>query len=299
MFDSGEKFEINKETGEMQSRTPLTKEERNDLRTMLIEKFGNVPVTFEVTPADSNQVRIGEPSVYTVAGIILSDSSYGTVYLTQSEYDRLWALQLPTFENCFVSTTNYVADPNAIYSVIYAPFSNTDEQKNILWDIHSNKEFDANATRISVGGRYISELDGIDDMVKSMSQVFLYVGLVFALFAILLFSNFISTSISQKRHEIGILRAVGARGTDVFKIFFSESFIIAFICSLLATVSTAILCSVINTAMAAEVGASIFVFGPFSIIIVIATAILTAILATFVPVWLAARKKPVESIRAI
>ena len=299
MFDSGEKFEINKETGEMQSRTPLTKEERNDLRTMLIEKFGNIPVTFEVTPADSNQVRIGEPSVYTVAGIILSDPSYGTVYLTQSEYDRLWALQLPTFENCFVSTTNYVADPNAIYSVIYAPFSNTDEQKNILWDIHSNKEFDANATRISVGGRYISELDGIDDMVKSMSQVFLYVGLVFALFAILLFSNFISTSISQKRHEIGILRAVGARGTDVFKIFFSESFIIAFICSLLATVSTAILCSVINTAMAAEVGASIFVFGPFSIIIVIATAILTAILATFVPVWLAARKKPVESIRAI
>ena len=122
---------------------------------------------------------------------------------------------------------------------------------------------------------------------------------MFALFAILLFSNFISTSINQKRHEIGILRAVGARGNDVFKIFFSESFVIAFICSLLATVATAIVCSLLNTTLAAEIGASIFVFGPFSIAIVIVTALVTAILATFVPVWLAARKKPVESIRAI
>ena len=163
-----------------------------------------------------------------------------------------------------------------------------------------SKDFDENASRISIYGRYVSELDSIDALVKSLSKVFLYVGLVFALFAILLFSNFISTSISQKRHEIGILRAVGARGNDVFKIFFSESFVIALICSALASIGTAILCAVINNYISGNIlGASIFVFGPFSLLIIVATAVITATLATFIPVWLASRKKPVDSIKAI
>ena len=297
-ISSGEIYEIDEKTGERINVSPLTAEQRSEYMALLFKAFGDIKITVDLTPADSNQLRIGDPTSYTVVGVV-NTQSYNALYVTHDEYERLWDTQFKTLEFATVTTTDYVADENAIYSVLYTPFTNTEAQKNTLWDIHSNKDFDSNASRISVGGRYISELDSIDEMVKSMSQIFLYVGLVFALFAILLFSNFISTSISQKRHEIGILRAVGARGTDVFKIFFSESFVIAFICSLFATAGTAVLCSFINTSMVEEFGAAIFVFGPFSIFIVIATALITAILATFVPVWLAARKKPVESIRAI
>ena len=290
--------EYDKETGEEISSRPITAQERTECRALLIKAFGDAQITVSLTLADSSYMKIGDPYTYTVVGITTT-SEQNEVFITESEYNKLWNIQYVTFDFCEIADTEYVEDPNAVYSMIYAPFSNTHEQTNILWDIHSDKKFDENSTRLSVGGRYISELDSIDEMVKSMSKVFLYVGLVFALFAILLFSNFISTSISQKRHEIGILRAVGARGNDVFKIFFSESFVIAFICSLFATIATAIICSALNTSLAAEIGASIFVFGPFSIAIVIVTALVTAILATFVPVWLAARKKPVESIRAI
>ena len=290
--------EYDQDTGKEISSRPLTEQERTECRSLLVKAFGDTPITVSLTLADSQQMKISDAYTYTAVGFAPS-MSQSVFYVTQSEYDRLWNIQYVTFDFCEIATTDYVEDPNAVYSMIYAPFSDTEGQKNTLWDIHSNKEFGSDATRLSIGGRYISELDGIDEMVKSMSKIFLYVGLVFALFAILLFSNFISTSISQKRHEIGILRAVGARGTDVFKIFFSESFVIAFICSLLATVATAVICSLLNTSLTAELGASIFVFGPFSIAIVIATALLTAILSTFVPVWLAARKKPVESIRAI
>lgn len=295
---SGTVREYDKETGEEISSRPITAQERTECRALLIKAFGDAQITVSLTLADSSYMKIGEPYTYTVVGITTT-SEQNEVFITESEYNKLWNIQYVTFDFCEIADTEYVEDPNAVYSMIYAPFSNTHEQTNILWDIHSDKKFDENSTRLLVGGRYISELDSIDEMVKSMSKVFLYVGLVFALFAILLFSNFISTSISQKRHEIGILRAVGARGNDVFKIFFSESFVIAFICSLFATIATAIICSALNTSLAAEIGASIFVFGPFSIAIVIVTALVTAILATFVPVWLAARKKPVESIRAI
>lgn len=299
MFSTNEKYELDVETGERIPLGSLSNEERYELRKRLISTFSDIPLTVALTPADSNMIKIGEATNYTVVGIVNTDS-YGSLFITQSEYSRLWQTQFTLLEYCTVFSTDYVAEDNAYYTMIYAPFANTDEQKDMLWDIHKNKEFDENASRISIYGRYVSELDNIDYMVKSLSKVFLYVGLVFALFAILLFSNFISTSISQKRHEIGILRAVGARGNDVFKIFFSESFVIALICSALASIGTAILCTVINNSLSESIlGASIFVFGPFSLLIIVATAVLTATLATFVPVWIASRKKPVDSIKSL
>ena len=95
------------------------------------------------------------------------------------------------------------------------------------------------------------------------------------------------------------MRAVGARGTDVFKIFFSESFVIATICVLLASVISSAICSFLNSQMAANESASIFVFGAMSMAVLVAIAIVTTVIATFIPVWNAARKKPIESIRTV
>ena len=294
---SGEKYDLS-ENGEITNQRPLVKAEREEIIKRLLAEFGNIPLSFSLTPADSDYLKIGDPTTYTVVGIAL-ESEYGIVYITKAEYNKHWENQFKTFDFCTAMETNYKSDGGTSYSLVYAPFTDTAAQKDMLWDIHENKDFNENSTRISLGGMYISELDMIDELVQSLSKVFLYVGLAFAAFAILLFSNFISTSISQKKREIGILRAVGARGTDVFKIFFSESFVIAFICSIISIIGTTVVCSALNTSIATELGASIFVFGPFSILIIIGTALITAILATFIPVWIAAKKKPVESIRAI
>ena len=106
-------------------------------------------------------------------------------------------------------------------------------------------------------------------------------------------------NISQKKREIGILRAVGARGTDVFKIFFSESFFISLICVLFSTLGSFALCAVLNVELAEGLGASLFVFGIPSFAVLVGVALLTAVIATFLPVYNAARRKPVDSIRAL
>ncbi|MDR3185369.1 MAG: ATP-binding cassette domain-containing protein, partial [Christensenellaceae bacterium] len=64
--------------------------------------------------------------------------------------------------------------------------------------------------------------------------VWFVIGLI--LIASLSIMNFIATSINYKQKEIGVLRAVGARGRDVLNIFSSESLIIAIINSILACV---------------------------------------------------------------
>lgn len=134
-----------------------------------------------------------------------------------------------------------------------------------------------------------------------LAKVFLWVGIVMALFSMMLLSNFISVSIANKKKEIGILRAVGARGLDVFKIFFSESFIIAFICSVASVVFTALLSSSINGIFVKQMSNYFapFIFGIVPVIMIFAVAFVSATIATFIPVFKASKKKPVDSIRSL
>ncbi len=270
------------------------------------ETYG-ISLTLLVKPSDrmgNSNVTAADVKNYTIVGVVAIERDqqmygYGSIYLAEAEVNALWELQKTLLENYSEQDTNYVFDPDAIYSTLYLPYDHSREQTNYLWTLYNTDSFDAQDTRLLLKGSYIESLRTVDEMVQMLSQIFLYVGLALALFAILLFSNFISVSISQKKREIGILRAVGARSIDVFKIFFSESFVIALIAVTLSVTGSAVLCSVLNTELGAQLGASIFVFGVPSIAIMLGIAFATAVLATFLPVYHAARKKPVESIRAL
>ncbi len=67
----------------------------------------------------------------------------------------------------------------------------------------------------------------------------------------------------------------------------------------LSIIASILVCNFLNAELANDLGASIFVFGITSFAVLVAVALLTVIIATFLPVYNAARKKPVESIRAL
>ena len=112
-------------------------------------------------------------------------------------------------------------------------------------------------------------------------------------------SNFIATSISYKKQEIGILRAIGARSNDVFKIFFSESFIIAVVNFLLAAVASGAATIFINTLFRKNVGILITIlnFGMRQILLLFVISIAVVAIASFIPVYKIASKRPIEAIR--
>lgn len=244
---------------------------------------------------------LGDLQEFTVVGVLLNESEdvSNKVILSDAVMNRLWDEQKVTVDYYFMVTSKYQEDENAVYGNLYLPYDHSTEKTQTFWEMYNNKEFREDDSRIRPTGMYIERLEMVDEMVTSLSKVFLYVGLVLAAFAALLLSNFISVSISQKKKEIGILRAVGARSFDVFKIFFSESFFIGSICVILASTASSVICKVLNQAYAAELGASLFVFGILSILVLILIAFATIVIATFLPVWNAAKKKPVESIRAL
>lgn len=142
-------------------------------------------------------------------------------------------------------------------------------------------------------------IDSEDSFINEWKKVFLWTWIVFAVFSTLLLSNFISLSISNKKKKIGILRAVGAREGDVFKIFIAESLTIVIICSILALVGTAFVCYALNSSVLEQFGFAILVITFPTILLIFIIGILFAIFATMLPVLKIACKKPVDAIRSI
>ncbi len=268
-------------------------------RNNVIDQFKNENLSFSVRVLNNDYSPIGATINLNVVGYTDFSSNYGstTFIVNANTYNTLWDSQkiyLTYYEN----ETNFVSDINACFNKIYLKFDKSNEQIETLWQIYdsSYNELDF---KLNITNEKIKALSNVDTMISSLSKAFTIIGVILAVFAVLLFSNFISVSISNKKREIGILRAVGARSIDVFKIFFSESFVIAFICLVLSIIGSLLLCNVMNAEFGADLGASIFVFGLPSILILVGIAILTAIISTFIPVFKAARKKPVESIRSL
>ena len=138
----------------------------------------------------------------------------------------------------------------------------------------------------------------IHTVLKVLAKVFLAIGIGFAIFASLLLANFIANSISYKKQEIGILRAIGSRSNDVFAIFFSESLIIAITNFTLATIGVGVITAIINAAFRSNgILVTVLHFGIRQIVLLLIISVGIAALASFLPVKKIASKKPIDAIR--
>lgn len=225
----------------------------------------------------------------------LASDKYGDAPVISSSFAASFKV-MPSeyYEYVTEYETDYVAPENLKYNYIVAKSDNLsedvyfmleDKDNAVSYRMYGNEVYDGAATAIS--------------MIETLSLVFLIAGLVLAVLSALLLFNFISTSISAKRKEIGVLRAVGARGTDVFKIFFAESFIITIICFIISAVVAGVLCFVLNGIFAGAISLSILNYGVLEVLLILGVSVVVAVIATVLPVYFASRKKPVESIRAL
>ncbi len=145
----------------------------------------------------------------------------------------------------------------------------------------------------------VYELDNVKMILEQLSKVFLYIGLFFAFFASVLLATFIASSVAYKKQDIGILRAIGSRSNDVFRIFFSESFVIAFTNFVLSALGTLLAAVWINVSIRNNTGLLITVlsFGIRQLALLFVISMGVAFVASFLPVRKIAAKKPIDAIR--
>ena len=189
--------------------------------------------------------------------------------------------------------TDYVFPEDGMYSSVVALSKNTVEQTKYM--LH----FGDGTFEVKMTNQIFQSVDFMASMVSTLKKVFLIVAIVLGVFSALMLFNFISVSISAKAKEIGILRAVGARGTDVFKIFFSEGGFISFICFILSAVAAFFVCNSLNASISEAISIKMLEYGWMEIGLIFAVAAVVSVIATFIPVVHAAKKPPVESIRSL
>ena len=232
----------------------------------------------------------------TVDSFYYDENNYWYYALSTNLFNTLYVD--PNYNSDYSYETKYTIDENAVYYGAIINIKNNKEKIEKAVNNHYSLMDDDSKYVITNG--VLESIEMVNGFVDGSTKIILIIGIIIAVFSTVLLFNFISVSITNKKKEIGILRAVGARGTDVFKIFFAESFVIILMCFILSIVGNIIACGVINNEIGKEISnITLFVFGYKSIILILILSFAILFLSTFIPVYNIARKKPVDSIRAI
>ena len=219
---------------------------------------------------------------YKIVGYVPSSQKKMDIMILNDKNVSYFCNDVSRYEDCYYSLAVGAMPEN--YSDVKKVVSLSEEKGEIRYSLNNSVTF---------------ELDGMNEVFEILSKVFLGIGIGFAVFASIMLANFIASSISYKKQEIGILRAIGARGSDVFRIFFSESFIIAMINFILSAIGTGVVTALINSVIRTQAGILVTVlsFGIRQIALLLLISVGVAALASFVPVWKIARKRPIDAIR--
>ncbi len=294
--------EIHNSTGSISGTVELTAADINLLLACVEEDWvewgcgEEAPDMFTLNAENSN----GETASLNITGFFIClEGNYGGEYiLNQSFVSDFEVRPSDMYYDDYITgsdiVTDYVVPDDARYNYAITPTDNTMEQTSFMLEDHGSYYY-------GMTNMVYQSATMITNTLETMQLVFLIAGAVMAVLSALMLFNFISASITAKNKEIGVLRAVGARGTDVFKIFFAEAFIIALICFIIATVGAGVACFLLNGIFVSNalIGMSVLNFGLPQVGLIFGISIVISFIATILPVFFAARKSPVESIRAL
>lgn len=235
----------------------------------------------------------GNSGKLTIKGYYATPSYYSYSYnfiLNKNFYNKYAYLDNPISR--YITTTDYVSPNDAKYVKAFSKSTFTSKQIDVFIK-------DSGSYRYRMTDSIYTSISSFTSMITSMKNIFIITGAILGVFAALLLVNFITLSINLKKKEIGILRAVGARGSDVFKIFFAESFVMSIISFIIAAVGAGVGCYFINQTMVKQLNMAVLNYGFINIILILAITLFITVIATFIPTKIASRKPPVEAIRSL
>lgn len=183
----------------------------------------------------------------------------------------------------------------APYCFLLAPMPKDRAQIEKLVSVH----YEDGDRVLKMHNGVVNELDLLKGPLTTMKGIGLILGLGLAVFSTLMIGNYIGASITDKKRDIGILRALGAKANDVYAIFVNESIIIALINALMSIIVTIFACMGLNVLIKdlTQVSLSVLNFGIRQIAIMIIINIAIAVLASLLPIYRMSKKKPIDCIR--
>ncbi len=241
----------------------------------------------------------GESYSANVAGVIFGARRVYGMYVSDELLPQLYRGE-QDLSVTYSYRSEYTPAADAPVTRVLLPFDGSEESaRAIVGMVWAKGE---EGTGFAAENLLFEEVHSFSEAISVFSDIFLGCGIGFGVFSVLLLFNFLSASIAAKRREIGVLRALGARVFDVFRIFLVEALFVALSCGVLCLIGTAVLCEVFNGALADLLALSqieMLAFGIAPALLILVLAFGSALLSTWASVALYARRTPAQGIRGV
>lgn len=192
--------------------------------------------------------------------------------------------------------SNYLQSPLKINNIILNLLDNDQIEKTLKK--YSFIDADDNTIVAKTPYSYNIENSTISlNLIKKISE---YGSILFLIFSVLLINNFIITTINLKEKNIGILRSLGARINDIFKIFIWEGIILSMISLTISIISIFPIIKRFNNIFSNNLHFKLNVlsFDITSILLLILATILLVTFSSIIPIYKLSNKKPVDAIKS-
>jgi len=175
---------------------------------------------------------------------------------------------------------------------------NIDEAEAIAEEIqdtiNDNHGVDDFATAITMGSS-LEQIGTVFDIVRGVLVGIAAIALVVASIGIM---NTMLMSVMERTHEIGVMKAIGAKSSDVLSLFLLESGMVSLIGGLVGCGSGVLVAKVISLAASTALGIEmIAVVKPTVLLGGMAVAMVVGVLSGFYPARKASQMSPVEAVR--
>ena len=182
----------------------------------------------------------------------------------------------------------------------------TEQYHKIDFAVEKNRSFTANSftklrnEKILMSNFYSSSIYDMENSFSTFNAIFVIVGSILLVFSVVIFANFISVAILNRKKDVGIIRAIGGSEGNVFKIFFIEGLIFVAIVSVLTLIVSFVMAAVMNGILVKGFvsGTLLLVFNPWNVLAIPAACFVVMMLATFYPIRKISKRSPVEIIRS-
>jgi ABC-type lipoprotein export system ATPase subunit len=196
----------------------------------------------------------------------------------------------------------FLSESDAVYPHLLGAFPKTAEGLHHLLQDNAGS-YEGLDVKIRLTNKPLLDAHSMASSLSAYRILFSIAGGVLLFFAVILFSSTIASSISYKKREIGILRALGAHEKDVYWIFSFEAILLAFLSAVLSSILTFVVSFSLNQYFAAMGSGPHFVsfLHPDALVVLalLGVGLLTAFLASAIPALKIAKKEPVEAIRSL
>lgn len=153
-------------------------------------------------------------------------------------------------------------------------------------------------SNLALTSSYTNDLNVEKNAFEVFAKVAYYTSLVFLIFTIILITNFMFTSISYRKKEIGVLRALGSRSMDIIKIFLWEAFSLSIISGTIASILLIVTSNFLNAVIKNMLSTltTPFVVGIRQFLVIYIVVFLITTIASILPILKISKMKPIDAI---